>query len=931
MVLPTDGRVEAPNTRKRKYEDLDDDEVCGEVEAYDPNREEMPKLSIYLESFRQAEEIVNHIFDPFLRAIERSSCNDKLIEGLAQKIRDARTITNRARVTVGLVGGSGVGKSSLLNNLLGVEEIASVANGGGSCTTVIQGYASASEMQGKDFSALIKLQSLAGCKLMVQNQAKKFIRYARAYLPNGGAVDSDNEDDIEHEEIDQTLNETEGEDPDGKLDAQTAIENLTTLFSEHDEFKNYRAVRAFLLSKSADHESDIMEQLDTMTENLWNKIEHDNGNIVMDADSVSTLMTMIEPFTTRKEMADEDSVFIPEESEPCFWPWVLSVTIHFSHRLLEAGIKLMDLPGTTDTNRLRVETTYQTLRDCSHRIIVCDITRAETDTTVDEHLQGAARVHGINKTILVCTNSDKELNTAPKYLKGEQQLEWARASKEISVISADLKELEKSIRAAKQQQDSDIVVDLTDQKTKAQFVCTLVLLFPKANPIATDFEKKQCENRLQEIAITARNAKVTNRMMAKWKEIPRAKGSLKVFCVSNKHYDTYLSGSFDKIDAPPLSVQGTNIPDLRTHLLKLPAGVKFQRFRGYCHSTVQALLNKVESLCNVNALERKENWDNLINATQKDLLNTLDTLTEELIKNPVTNIVHEMNKKEIYWTKVAKRKCEEGWFVHAKMPAATFRAFIRKYGKHSTAKVKDLNMNDQLLYAVRKDFTVSLDDLCESCSDWTVKFINAARTALDKLKKRFKDDPAGNAECLVEFYNSISIHSAGLQREIEEIGAGLQEDFVNIQNKALHDEGGAYLSTRMAEVYEDCMEITGTKAHDQRKTIFLKALTSKDNVFKSIPSGLHDESTASRTLRTQCVIKSVVDSFNEIRDHLQDVYARVAVDSEEGRQLCDELQALVKPARDTMAGTVHDLLEAAEKEEKSWLGLKDPVKVEPKE
>lgn len=83
-----------------------------------------------------------------------------------------------------------------------------------------------------------------------------------------------------------------------------------------------------------------------------------------------------------------------------------------AHPLLAQGIELIDLPGISDTNRLRVRASDQVLDECDMQVIVANSSDRPLDNASmwDQLKLGCDRASlGTDKLILVCTHTDVSL------------------------------------------------------------------------------------------------------------------------------------------------------------------------------------------------------------------------------------------------------------------------------------------------------------------------------------------------------------------------------------------------------------------------------------------------------------------------------------------------------------------------------------------
>jgi maltoporin len=100
--------------------DSDDED---RVPAHDPNSQTRPKLPIYHPGFKLTEEITQNVLRTFTQFIVQS-INDGYTDPEATHLRDEiiskKTMKNETAVRLAVAGDTGVGKSALLNALLGV-------------------------------------------------------------------------------------------------------------------------------------------------------------------------------------------------------------------------------------------------------------------------------------------------------------------------------------------------------------------------------------------------------------------------------------------------------------------------------------------------------------------------------------------------------------------------------------------------------------------------------------------------------------------------------------------------------------------------------------------------------------------------------------------------------------------------------------------
>lgn len=91
---------------------------------YDPLLEPSPKFPVYHPSFAKAEILCEELMAKGVKLLEASSYQDSSVKELQQAFERCRKVKYPEAKRVGIVGDSGVGKSSLINALLDTEGLA---------------------------------------------------------------------------------------------------------------------------------------------------------------------------------------------------------------------------------------------------------------------------------------------------------------------------------------------------------------------------------------------------------------------------------------------------------------------------------------------------------------------------------------------------------------------------------------------------------------------------------------------------------------------------------------------------------------------------------------------------------------------------------------------------------------------------------------
>lgn len=252
--------------------------------------------------------------------------------------------------------------------------------------------------------------SIKSSKQLVHGLARNFIHYVKKYNTTATIQhDQDYEDD---ELLSTNTYQQDGDHEIQRLsahnDASTAIEVFVALFPNSHHFQSEESAEEFLRTAGESDDRRIMNQLDRLTERLFDSPNCREGEIIEVADDSDSLRQVLERYTTYNIQRSGYDASIPRDTaeiEPSLWPLVSRIDINFDNRLTRGGLRLADLPGTTDVNHLRKRNTYEFLNTCTHYMIVGKIDRIIKDPNTQSYLSQASKKKP-NNAILVATSSD---------------------------------------------------------------------------------------------------------------------------------------------------------------------------------------------------------------------------------------------------------------------------------------------------------------------------------------------------------------------------------------------------------------------------------------------------------------------------------------------------------------------------------------------
>ncbi|KAL2276767.1 hypothetical protein FJTKL_00429 [Diaporthe vaccinii] len=375
--------------------------------------------------------------------------------------------------TVGFVGDSGVGKSSLLNSLLDYRGLARTTNNGAACTCVVTEY---HYHAGDDFVVEVEKFSIEE----LCDQLSELLGCYKNFHAHGESLDEEARKDLEAR-------------------ANIAADTFRAMFRGSLQDDDW------LLEESQDV---ILDQFhDWMTS--ASGLQSPSRQVVTSLEQCSSLLMQL-----TSEVLDAQV--------PATWPYIRKIKVSLKAHILSRGLILVDLPGLRDLNSARRNITERYIRNCHEIFAVCNIGRATTDVGV-KCVFDLARDARLGHIGIVCTKSD---DIDPEEIKDD----WGKEpGRKIRKLLKSLHSLESELKEA----DEELATfhNLPDMGPETHQEL-LELLEDRRN-----VEKKRNaeDYELKRYAIEMRNAYVVGRLQETYRDHTTAE-TLHIFCVSNTMY-----------------------------------------------------------------------------------------------------------------------------------------------------------------------------------------------------------------------------------------------------------------------------------------------------------------------------------------------------------------------------------------------------------
>ncbi|KAJ5295831.1 hypothetical protein N7508_010652 [Penicillium antarcticum] len=441
--------------------------------------------------------------------------------------------------TVGFIGDSGVGKSSLINSLLD-QKIARSSREGSACTCVATEFRHTDDTHTGPFTIEAEFMNTEEMRELLEHLLLDFRKFYVSSI---------------YRELQTTEEQRKCQD--------AAVKSWETLQSL---FKTQPSLTIEFLSDVAEG---AHAQILTMLER-WAYAGLTNRQGGSDALEYSVIAGDIEEC---KSILDHLAADNPEGGGPALWPFIKLIRVYLNSPILRTGLVLTDLPGLRDLNFARVRATERYLaHQCDEVFIVANISRAGTDESVGDIIR---RCRQNQPRRIICTNSE---DVSPEEASREQGPDGRR----VREMNKELEKVKGQRITAKSQRMKSKGDDLVKWllKETGLRIGLRVRLYPIINSAGFNTNLYVSVTRF---LIHRRNLNIS-------RELRRKYDSVEVFCVSNTLYSEHRNGDPTQADR---YLDLTGIRDLRRYCQLVPAEAQMRATTAFLEDEVPAMVGSI--------------------------------------------------------------------------------------------------------------------------------------------------------------------------------------------------------------------------------------------------------------------------------------------------------------------------------------------------
>ncbi|CEJ60465.1 hypothetical protein PMG11_09038 [Penicillium brasilianum] len=599
---------------------------------------------------------------------------------------------------VGLVGNTGVGKSSVINSILGGNSLARTNDDIDACTCVIVEYHGVDEKHRQPYTVEVDYMDRKEMREYLEHHLRSYRQWyfelerpKMTRIKDEDWIPADDADDLNGSEDGDEVKLTSNEIVNLQKAQQSTQEAFKALFKGSDE----PTLKDLVRDDSHEAESEILDTLMAKAiRGLANRPGGEEAILYTEAsDGVQECRELLDLLTT-------DS----RGDTPAVWPFIKLIRVYLDAPILQNGLVLADMPGLRDLNYARQEATERYIKKQCHVLgFVTRISRCLTDETIEE----------INwKTwtelpaIVIATRADEVGGTGSD--RGDPIIDQVLRDLDVRIkqVKDEAARACSSMRKAQGFEKGDLAEKWDDLKKEEGNL---------------EFLKKKAQ-------VDYRNSKTTTGMAV----MPSRK-DMKVFCVGNNDYLTNCNGDSEQEQA---YVELSGIPQLRAYCQSIPAEAQMRQLATFFRLNVPSaiasvtlwasgafdgeqkakatdiseLLGKVE----VDLVSHfKSNHGGLVGSTRAEL--------QRLFERRIGGVIDAFRSE---WEARCTELCSE-W---VQWPCGSFAAACRKHGVHSTQTYGDCNWNVQLI-----------EPTCEKVNDAWDEFMHCLKQQQDGIAKEITE------------------------------------------------------------------------------------------------------------------------------------------------------------------------------------------------
>ncbi|KAF2195110.1 hypothetical protein K469DRAFT_681465 [Zopfia rhizophila CBS 207.26] len=688
---------------------------------------------------------------------------------LAKQTEDLAQFKYPVTRTIGVVGESGVGKSSLLNSLLDVKRLARLSGNGMAVTNIVTEYC---YTDSTEYRFIVEYMSSEEVTELLEELLQSY----RAHFTEAF---KEVKDLYERKRI--------------KRIAERAEETFNSVFGNIAGFS-----LDMLAAEGADADVTALNYLKAMAKSV--RSQRPGGlempTYVCVAQTIEDLAKELRGFTCDSAKSDV----------PTIWPFVRIIRVYLSSEVLSTGLIFADLPGLRDLNYARVRATERYMRRCDGVFAVTNMNRAVDGEALDDIISRC----GKDKPIcIICTHSENV--DADDTIEDDRSPSVAREVKRMKEEKDKLQKRFAELTKKRHQENGEVGLKASTEEHEAR---------DELETMKFTLKKYLVEHRNNFIKADIR-AKLSRKAM---------NNEPKIFCVSNKDWETYRYSEVEKSVADRhLLLSG--VVDLKRYCQTIPAEAQFKAVASFLQGRVPALATSVSQWLLKGSVdleaERAEKLRKVLGKVQDDFdawSQVLSTLRDNLRSDFRNNVLSRMDDLDEDWSQQAIDSGDDWSTLHW----ATYKACCNRDGRYTDSHGTSHNWNETLILPVRRE----LGDDWEKTNNVARHLVRKAVSQIDDIFERGSKVLEANLDLerrtLGNLIWSLTLRKRNIGDRVEVILSDFLGSTRSIRFDALFSHDSSDIAGIMHRVYKLCQKPYGTGSASVRVAYMENHLARRD-------------------------------------------------------------------------------------------------------
>ncbi|PLN80725.1 hypothetical protein BDW42DRAFT_170368 [Aspergillus taichungensis] len=666
--------------------------------------------------------------------------------------------------TVGLIGDSGVGKSSVINSLLDQANLARSSRDGSACTCVVTEF----RHSGNDHDAFT-----IEAEFMNSDEVKELLE---ELLQSVRQFHTDS--------LYQQLRSAE-EQASCREKSDRAWEALESLFNNEPEMS-----LEYVSRDEEGAELAILNQLERWA--LLGSAHRPGGPNSLEYTAVCTCLDEC------KQQLDTLTADSPEGNRPALWPFIKLIKVYLDAPILRTGLVLADLPGLRDMNYARVRATEQYLNHkCDEVFIVTNIARCITDQSIPDII---SRCRESQPRRIICTRSE---DVSPE--------ETARGQSRIALRVREMNQGIEQIR--EQQRDASIRKQRAVGPERTQIILeeeTLRERMKALNLERTHLLVQERNTRItRELATKYLNERVfcvSNSLYGEYRDDPQehAEAYLQLSGVRQLRSYCQLVPADAQLRATSAFLQHqvpAHLMSLRQWALSGADSVTVEKA-----ATLRRVLGDVEAALRQNYMSRE--------APLPTTQGSVNRLFDQDILNSIRN-------RDSAWTAHSVRVSEE-WRAWHHM---TYAAWCRNYGTYRTKAQAHCCWNDALIQKPRDCLSPVWDQIIDYLESSVRTLVSETSRTFRRMQRVLAEHQNLAPQALGNLLTGLEARQKCIADEIHDAFANIVHHMCLIRRDVLFGHASSVMTGLMRSAYISCNRASGTGSDRIRKDTICDHLT----------------------------------------------------------------------------------------------------------